>query len=80
MVEIGKESSEQMDFNVGSQELTPFSDESERQQMSPATSDNESLMAAINHNGGTSSEVNYTVHKHEINMPESLMTSAEVSA
>ena len=40
-------------------------------------------MAAINHNGnnGSGNEVNYIVHKHDINMPESsLMGTAENAA
>ena len=71
-----------MEFNVGSAELAPFSDESERQVLTPQTSDVDSLMAAINHNGTTQeSEVNYIVHKHDINMPDnSLMATAENGA
>ena len=75
MAEIGKESS-QLEFNVGSQELAPFSDESERHIITPQTSDVDSLMAAINHNGG-GSEINYIVHKHDLNLPDSLMATAE---
>ena len=68
-----------MDFNVGSHELAPFSDESERHPITPQTSDVDSLMAAINHNGG-GSEINYIVHKHDLNAPDSSMAVTEEAA